>query len=390
MKKPESKPPRKKPSKPPAVANKGKGEEALNAAFAAEVAHEVANGLQAIIGWSKLLRDEQGLSEAGRRALGYIEEGARSARLMTRRMLTVARESATGQRILVDLTRVVQELKERLEPFAKKHSIRVDVQVSPHLRVYGSREELWTILWNLAKNALEAIAPQAAPQTGKLLLNAHIADEWVEIYIQDNGSGISKDQQARIFEPYFTTKERGTGLGLALVKRTVERLGGTLELASELGQGTRFTLRFPLAKEGVESSSLLPDAPSTSDDTERISFNALDLSGLKILVVENETSLRDLLTTALELRGAHVIAAATGQSALSITSSVDLAIVDLNLASEQGDEVIARLRQAQKVKLAILMTGGDPSTTMVEPDVWLRKPFEISHLMRVMEQLLLP
>ena len=114
------------------------------------------------------------------------------------------------------------------------------VEDVPSAQVYGSSEALLTALQNLAFNAL-----QVCPQHCELTLHLKASDETYDLTISDNGPGISSELQARVFEPFFTTRARGTGLGLAVVQAVIAAHGGAVWVDSEPGEGCRFTLCLP-------------------------------------------------------------------------------------------------------------------------------------------------
>jgi CheY-like chemotaxis protein len=185
---------------------------------------------------------------------------------------------------------------------------------------------------------------------------------------------MSAEVRARVFEPYFTTKRSGSGIGLAMVKQAVTELGGTVELDSTLGGGTRFQIDLPRAM--------------SAEQPRRRSLHAKRSSGVflsehiegRFLVLDDDPSLREMIGTALQMRGAEVVLAANLSEALAQTSPFKLALVDLKLGDERGDAALARLRAAGLVTTGMLVTGAELPRTLAdggEPDGVLRKPFEL-------------
>jgi two-component system sensor histidine kinase HydH len=138
---------------------------------------------------------------------------------------------------------VLRELGVLLEPEAASRGVQVVVDAPPPLPpVRADRARLTQVLLNLGLNAVEAM-----PAGGTLTLAAAVAGADLVIAVTDTGEGIAPDIRRRLFEPYVTTKSRGLGLGLAIARRIVEDHGGRIEVASEPGRGSRFTVSLPLA-----------------------------------------------------------------------------------------------------------------------------------------------
>ena len=108
--------------------------------------------------------------------------------------------------------------------------------------IWADPDQFVQIFGNIIRNAVQAL-----PEGGRLVIRSEIADpEWVAISFTDTGGGIAKEKQAKVFEPFFTTRARGVGLGLALTRTLVKKQGGTIELESELGKGSVFTVKLPV------------------------------------------------------------------------------------------------------------------------------------------------
>ena len=125
----------------------------------------------------------------------------------------------------------MDEAARLLAPKAMAKGVRVRTSIEPGLRVRGDRGSAWSIVWNLAANAVEALSPG-----GTVELRLSRTRDAALLVVEDDGPGMTEEQQRRAFEPYFTTKADGTGLGLALVKQAVGELGGSIELKSEAGE----------------------------------------------------------------------------------------------------------------------------------------------------------
>ncbi|HKU42638.1 MAG TPA: ATP-binding protein, partial [Polyangiales bacterium] len=344
---------------------------------AARVSHELANALGAIAGWARLAREGARVDEA----LDLIERSAENAWSAARGVLgeVSGQHSSDSRPQPIDLSEFIEEAARLIIPKALKKSITVNTHITPQLFVAGDRSSAWALVWNLATNAIEALPPG-----GELTLELSAEGDRVRFSVDDNGPGMTTEVRARVFEPYFTTKDSGTGLGLALVKQAVLALGGHIELESQLGEGTRFLVDLPRCAAGDE----LIKKPAVL----RASgvFMHEQLEG-KFLIVDDDASLREMIATALEMRGAEVYPAASLNDALQLQGPFRLAVVDFLLGDQRGDIALARLRAAGLVDRALLVTGTDVPRKLIvggEPDAVLRKPFELDELFERVRELL--
>jgi two-component system sensor histidine kinase PilS (NtrC family) len=210
--------------------------------LAAGLAHEIRNPLASLSGAVELLGADLRAEDDGSRRLAEIVrcETARLNRLVTD-FLTYARPGP-GQLERVELRSLFRELEE-LWRSSEHGGVCLCARVESEVAVSANPDQLRQVLWNLVRNAAEA-----EPVDGEVKVSARPLEgdaSWVEISVEDRGSGIAPEQLERVFEPFYTTKPKGTGLGLATVHRIVEAHGGNLALTSVPGQGTsvRFRLR---------------------------------------------------------------------------------------------------------------------------------------------------
>jgi signal transduction histidine kinase len=214
--------------------------------ISAQITHEVRNPLNAIGLNAELLAEElEGTAPAEARALcAAITREVDRLNAVAEEYLRFARppRQAPGRQ---DLAEVASALLDFLAPelAAARIEVRRDLAAGlPAIR--GDEGQLRAVLLNLVRNAREAMAGG-----GTLTVVARRDGEAVEVEVRDTGGGIRPEDQARIFDPFYSTKERGTGLGLAFVQQVVQEHGGQIRCESPPGQGTRFTLRFPAAGE---------------------------------------------------------------------------------------------------------------------------------------------
>jgi signal transduction histidine kinase len=209
---------------------------------AAEVAHQLKNPLGIIntAAWSLQKALNENRTPNGQQITMIREEIDRCDRIITQ-LMGYAR-LAEGRVEKLDVAEAIDRALAEVLPPGADLDLEVRREVAPDLPpLMMQRAHLSEALNNLLQNASEAVG-----RRGRIEITARAeADETVLITVRDNGPGIPPSQVERVFEPYFTTKERGSGLGLPLVKRNTEMYGGTIRLESDLGKGTAFTLKFP-------------------------------------------------------------------------------------------------------------------------------------------------
>jgi two-component system NtrC family sensor kinase len=216
--------------------------------LSASIAHEINNPLAGILTFSKLLvrQVEEDVPDAERRRvmvknLGLVQRETERCSAIVRNLLDFARERPL-QLKAVDLEKVVTESLQLIGHQLQLQGHQVVTRLGQVPPVHGDFGELRQAFVNLALNAMESMGRGGRLEVG---LRASQDGAWVELTIADNGPGIPPEIRGKIFDPFFTTKEKGTGLGLSVVYGIVQRHRGTIDLTSEPGQGTCFTLRLP-------------------------------------------------------------------------------------------------------------------------------------------------
>ena len=226
----------------------------LKSEFLANMSHGLRTPLNVIIGFSELMRDEVPgkINDEQRQCLSDILTSSRHLLNLINEVLDLSKvESGTTKLNLTNLslTEVIESLTRTMLPVLapRQHSLDVEVEEGLPL-VHADKAKVNEVLLNLLSNATKF-----TPDGGRLKIEAVREDNWCQVSVIDNGIGIKKEDQERIFEPFYQldnslTRERtGTGLGLALVKQIIEKHGGQIWVESEYGRGSRFTFTLPLA-----------------------------------------------------------------------------------------------------------------------------------------------
>lgn len=344
----------------------------------ARISHELANALGAIAGWAAIAKEGQRVEEA----LDLIERSATDAWSAARAMLgeVSGQRQASDLDQIIDLSHFTEQAARLLVPTSLKKQVALTTDVKPGLLIKGDRSSAWAIVWNLASNAIEALQPG-----GHVTLQLTDAEGPLRLRVQDDGPGMSDDVRAHVFEPYYSTKASGAGLGLSLVKQAVQTLGGSISLESSAGHGTCFSVELPRAR----PNSMGPKRKLSTRESGV--FVAEQIEG-RVLVLDDDSSLREMIATALSMRGAVVQSAATLEEALAMPGPVDVAVVDYILGDERGDAAIAALRGAGLAQRSLLVTGTELPRQLADggqPDGLLRKPFELNDLFERVSALLI-
>ncbi|MEG4082539.1 PAS domain S-box protein [Microcoleus sp. POL10_C6] len=310
--------------------------------FLAVLSHELRTPLNPIVGWTKLLRSNVLTPEKQRYALETIERNAKLQTQLIEDLLDVSGilQGKVSLNIApVDLAGVIGAAIETVRLAAEVKSIQISTQFAPHLGpVLGDAGKLQQVVWNLLSNAVKF-----TPPGGKIQVVLDRVDRNAKITVTDTGKGIEPDFLPYVFD-YFrqadstmTRKFGGLGLGLAIVRHLVELHGGTVkaESAGE-GQGATLTVWIPLMPVQSQTS---PAGTASPDQ----SFN---LSGLRVLAVDDDADARDLVVFLLEDCGASVTAVPNAADALAVlTQSVpDLLLSDIGMPDTDGYMLMRKVR----------------------------------------------
>ena len=353
--------------------------------LAAGVAHDFNNVLGAILGRAQLIR-AQTHDVALVRHAEIIEKAASDGAETVRRIQEIGRQETTDDFLPVDLGEVVRDVAEMTQPKWRDLTLREGrpVLLRTHVPeepcvVLGNASELREVLINLVHNAVDALGAG-----GHIDLSALVDDEGrCRVRVKDDGPGIPDDVKARIFEPYFTTKgDHGTGLGLAVSLSIVNRHGGEIALSSTTSgadRGTTFDVVLPRADVRAPSKEEIP----------RTAIEARAERGVaRILVIDDEENIREILTDILTTGGYEVDTADTGPAGLLLFEQhhFDLVFTDLGLPGMNGYEV-ARAVRARRPEVPVgLVTGwgaalDKEAARLHGIDLIVSKPFKFDHVL---------
>lgn len=364
------------------------------------IAHDFNNLLAGIRGFSELL-DDPSLPDQHRNYVTELLKTVERGSQLTSRLLSFSRKQASAlkpaclSRIAGDivpmLTRILTEGVQFTTDIAKGPlPCRIDV---------GQIEQ---VIMNLIVNAQEATSEpdrRISLATGQAVLAGNElfitgkakSGPYATLSIADNGHGIPKDLLKKVFEPFFTTKSgAGTGLGLSIVYGIVDSCHGHLEVESEVGKGTRFTLFLPTIDQaelqGGSDGGSAPAAPHSGS------------ASCTVLVAEDQEQVRDILQISLEQQGYKLLMAEDGRHAMDLASEhpgrIDILVTDAIMPRMHGARLAEMIRQVHPDIKVILMSGLPQEEAMQETDcrqpidAYVDKPFSMRHLIATIASLM--
>ncbi len=350
--------------------------------LAGGVAHDMNNVLAAILGLASAHLPAQPEGSSLRGALQTIIKAAERGGNMVKSLLSFARTSPAQAQEL-DMNELLQE-EARLLASTTLARVHFELDLASDLRpIHGDGGTLTHAIMNLCVNAVDAM-----PENGTLILRTlNVDHDWIEVQVQDTGSGMTKEVLGKAMDPFFTTKGvgKGTGLGLSLVHSCVMAHRGQIQILSEPGSGTCVSLRFPASKpESGSPWSPEPDAATESQPR-----------ALRVLVVDDDDLARLAIQVVLQTLGHTGTAVSSGEEALGLFEDgleADLLILDMNMPGLGGSGTLPRLRVLRPTLPVLLATGRADQTALdlaaAHFGVTLMpKPFGITELKKHLESL---
>jgi two-component system, cell cycle sensor histidine kinase and response regulator CckA len=363
--------------------------------LAGGVAHDFNNLLGVIMGYSELSIEELDPETPIAKHLLQIKLAAARGAHLTRQLLVFSRQQVVSLKVL-DLNAVIREASKLLSRVVREDIIlSYQTLVSVEL-IKADAGQIEQVLMNLVVNARDAMPDggQITIATNRIALNdkyclGHapvIVEDYVMLEVRDTGCGMDEPTKAHVFEPFFTTKQpgKGTGLGLASVYGIVQQSGGYVSISSELGRGTTFKLYFPRVQGQIDSGT-------TAINTESIGGNET------ILLVEDETALREITASILRSAGYTVVEANTPTKAIqlaeTLSETIQLLLTDVIMPHMSGVELSRRLKTSIPHLKVIFASGygGEElakQLAVATDAVLLSKPFSKASLLALVHAVL--
>lgn len=359
--------------------------------LAGGVAHDMNNVLGAILGLASVYAEIQPEGTPAYGAFNTILKAATRGGELVKSLLAFARQTLPSEQEL-DLNAILQD-EVRILRHTTLAKVHLKMELAPDLRhILGDVSALTHAFMNLCVNAVDAM-----PERGILGLRTRNVDrDWIEVVVEDNGTGMSEEVLAKAIDPFFTTKGvgKGTGLGLPMVYTTVRAHHGQLDIQSEPGQGTRVRIRFPAcAAMGSQRQDAGAVPVERGEAVSPTSFS--DKEALTVLVVDDDEMIRVSMQTILDHLGHTVILTRSGEEALAKLEArfePDIVILDMNMPGLGGFKTLSLLRSLRPGVPVILATGrvDEIALTMASthPGVTLLpKPFGVGELQKHLETL---
>ncbi len=366
--------------------------------LASGVAHDFNNILSIVVGHGSLLKRHAHHDQTVARHADAILSATERGVGLVRQILTFARRTESAFEELNVHALIHEHVKLLSETFPKTIEIVLDLTSETAL-IEGDTTQIHQVLLNLSVNARDAM-----PHGGKLTISTRVvpgsdlskrfpeasARPYIQLGVSDTGIGMDEQTQQKVFEPFFTTKDRtkGTGLGLSVVYGVVQSHNGFIELRSAPGQGTVFSLYFPLLRKTF----------GTAEHAHEVAVE--DLRGSEtLLLVEDEEMLLALMNDLLTAQGYHVLAAPDSETALRLYrkqhSRIDAVISDFGLPKFNGLELYRRLRSINpNVRMMIASGFIEPETKdlMLEEGILhvLAKPYRPDEVLRLLRKMFAP
>lgn len=346
------------------------------------IAHDFNNLLSGILGYTELLKnyaEEEVADPTLSEHLGTVEQAALDGAALIRKIQQYIRQERQTHFAPLDIPTLIQDCIALTRPYwynePRRQGIAIEVEqdyedVPP---VMGSATELREVFLNLILNAV-----QAMPNGGRLVFRTDETKKGVRIRIKDTGTGMSESVRERIFEPLYTTKgDRGTGMGLAVSYGIIQEHDGTISVKSHLGEGTLFEIVVPPAEETDPERSSVPEASSGTS--------------ARVLIVDDEEMVRNILVKLLTLKGHDVTPVGSANEALKTLEeqSFDVVFTDLGMPQMNGRQLAHEIRSRFTDLPIVLLTGdteiGEPGADV---NVVLSKPFKVDQLQDTIQRLL--
>jgi signal transduction histidine kinase/ActR/RegA family two-component response regulator len=351
------------------------------------VAHNVNNTLTGILGRAQLIlrnSNDPAKIEAG---LELIIKSAEDGAHIIRRIQDFARQRPSREFETISVAELLKDACEMTRPRWEDRSEFAPVRFALHADcqafVKGDAVELREVLVNMIYNAIDAM-----PSGGEVRVATQENRDRVVVYITDTGTGMGPEVKQRLFDPFFTTKGKaGTGMGLAVSFGIIRRHEGSIEVDSEPGRGTTFKIYLPK----VMPAAAITEGAQSLDTT----VSSLE-DKVRVLVVDDETHVREVLIEALEAEGCEVVSAESGEIALALydqyKGKFDAVFTDIGMPEMSGWELVTEIRDRSKTMPIAIISGWADAISVqtrnaVRADWVVAKPFDINKISGIAQEI---
>lgn len=327
--------------------------------LASGVAHDFNNTLAGILGRAQLLQrtnDPEKIS----RGLDIIIKAAEDGAKTVKRIQDFARQRRDHNFELIAIDQILMDASEITRPRWKNCAeaanihINLDLEINSKAMIMGDDSEIREVLVNMIFNAIDAM-----PEGGTLALSTRSVGDSVEVTIGDTGVGMYPEVRSKVFDPFFTTKGKaGLGLGLAVSFGIVRRHGGNIDVDSQYGKGTEFRITLPVASVAIHELPQITSRVTENKDAQPSQSEDKP----KLLVVDDEDFVRELLQEILESEGCDVLVAENGTRALELfdENAFDGVFTDVGMPGMSGWELAQAIRErSQTVPIAVITGWGE-------------------------------
>lgn len=367
------------------------------------ISHELRSPLNSILGWAHMLRTSKFDHSETPRAIEIIERNAKSQAQLIGDLLDISR-IITGKLTLnvfpVEPKQIIEAAIDSIRPAADAKYIQLDADLASYVDVISADpDRLQQIVWNLLSNAIKF-----TPKNGRVGVKLERRESQIQIAVSDSGVGINRKFLPFVFDRFSQAntssirKYGGLGLGLSIVRHLVELHGGTVRADSPgEGQGATFTVILPIRAVKGETGEFEPRRALNAEENLSLS-DAVNLDGLRVMIVDDEEEARELLETVLTRRGAEVRTCSSAQEALETIEEwrPSVLVSDIGMPDEDGYSLIKKLRVLEEERggnlPAVALTGYARSEDRMRAlaagfQMHLPKPVDLSELILVVASL---
>jgi PAS domain S-box-containing protein len=359
--------------------------------LAGGIAHDFNNLLGGVLAQAELALAELDVGSSCKEELKAIREVAiRGSEIVRQLMIYAGKESEVIGR--VDLSKIVLQMLALLKVSVSKHAVMITDLAEDLPPIPASPAQLRQIVMNLITNASDAIGDRdgvirvttrcATIRESAAVSESLLEGDYLVLEVSDTGGGMSPETQSRVFDPFYTTKSAGHGLGLAVVSGIVRSLGRRIRITSELGKGSKFQVLLP-CPETTAAATIYPVAA--------IEESVGPFRDAVVLIVEDEDSLRSAVLKMLRKRGVEVLEAANGSAAIDLLRAnrgkIDVILLDMTIPGASSREVVAEAVQSSpSVKVVLTSAYNEeiltPLLSASQIRGFIRKPFQFEELVQ--------